>query len=57
MAVFATSSVLGVDLIFSFLILLMMKNKNFTARYGTAAVSLGMLAVSVPCGLLMWRWL
>lgn len=57
MAVFATSSVLGVDLIFAFLILLMIKHKRFTARFGTLGVMLGVLAVAVPCGLLMWRWL
>lgn len=56
-AVFATSSVLGTDLILAFVILLLMKHQKFTARYGTLAVVLGILAVSVPCGLLMWRWL
>jgi hypothetical protein len=56
-AVFATSGVLGIDLILAFLILLMMKHRKFTARFGTLAVFLGILAVSVPCGLLMWRWL
>lgn len=54
-AVFATSGVLGVDLIFAFLILVMMKHKRFTAPFGTAAVMLGVLAVAVPCGLLIWR--
>jgi hypothetical protein len=56
-AVFATSAVLGADLFLAFLILLMMKHRKFTARFGTFAVILGILAVSVPCGLLMWRWL
>jgi len=57
MAVFTTSSVLGVDLIFAFLILAMMKRKKYTARPGTLAITLGVLTVSVPCVLLVWRWL
>lgn len=56
-AVFATSGVLACDLIFAFLILLMMKHQKYTAAPGTLAVVLGVLAVSVPCVLLMWRWL
>lgn len=57
MAVFTTSSVLGFDLIFAFLILAMMKKKKYTAKPGTLAIALGILTVSVPCVLLVWRLL
>lgn len=54
-AVFTTSSVIAVDLIFAIGILLIMKAKRFTGIFGTASAFLGILAVAVPCFLLLWR--
>jgi hypothetical protein len=53
MAVVATSFVLGLDLLFAFAVLGLKKYRKFSAAGGSFSVTLGVLAVAIPCLLLL----
>lgn len=52
-AVYATSCVLGVDLVLALVILGFKKRQKFSRGPGTLAVILGVLTVAIPCLLLI----
>jgi hypothetical protein len=53
MAVVATSLVLGLDLLFALVVLALKKYRKFSSAAGSFSLTLGMLAVAVPCLLLL----
>jgi len=53
LAVVATSSVLGIDLLFALVVLSLKKYRKFSAAGGSFSVTLGVLAVAIPCLLLL----
>jgi hypothetical protein len=53
MAVVATSFVLGLDLLFAFVVLGLKKYRKFSSAGGSFSVTLGVLAVAIPCLLLL----
>jgi hypothetical protein len=53
MAVVATSFVLGLDLLFALAVLGLKKYRKFSAAAGSFSLALGMLAVAIPCMLLL----
>jgi hypothetical protein len=53
MAVVVTSFVLGLDLLFALAVLGLKKYRKFSAATGSFSLMLGMLAVAIPCVLLL----
>ncbi|HSY51914.1 MAG TPA: hypothetical protein VLC46_24140 [Thermoanaerobaculia bacterium] len=53
MAVVATSFVLGIDLFFALVVLALKKYRRFSPAGGSFSVTLGVLAVAIPCLLLL----
>jgi hypothetical protein len=53
MAVVATSFVLGLDLLFALAVLGLKKYRKFSAAAGSFSLALGILAVAIPCLLLL----
>ncbi|MEA2339167.1 MAG: hypothetical protein QOE82_3174 [Thermoanaerobaculia bacterium] len=53
LAVVATSSLLGLDLFFALIVLALKKYRKFSPAGGSFSVTLGVLAVAIPCVLLL----
>lgn len=53
MAVVVTSFVLGLDLLFALAVLGLKKYRKFSAAAGSFSLTLGMLAVAIPCLMLL----
>jgi len=53
LAVVATSFVLGIDLFFALVVLALKKYRKFSPAGGSFSVTLGVLAVAIPCLLLL----